>query len=167
MKKIVCVFTGIMFSSLAFANNVGVWDSYQAITNSNFAKAKITATQNAIKPKQQQLKTYQDNLERLQKQYLSQADKLTDTQKTDLATQIQTHQQNYAQLVNQIQTSVETSEKEILQQVAPKLQNITQTIIKQKNIDVLIDSRNTEVTFAKPEWDITADITKAINEQVK
>ena len=39
----------------AYANNVAVWNSQLAITNTNFAKAKIATVQASVKPKQQQL----------------------------------------------------------------------------------------------------------------
>lgn len=163
MKKI--LFSALMLlSSTSFANNVAVWNSSLAIANSNFAKTKVTATQNAIKPKQQQLKTYQENIERLQKQY---NDKLDEKTKEGIAKQIESNLLNYDDVAKQIQTSIATSEEEVMQKVAPKIKSITDNLIKQKNIDILIDYRNGSLTFAKAEWDITDDVTKAINEQVK
>lgn len=44
---------------------------------------------------------------------------------------------------------------------------LKETIVRQKNIDVLIDNRDRTVSYVKPEWDVTADFTKAINDQVK
>lgn len=141
-----------------------MWNSHLAIANSNFAKNKITATQNNIKPKQQQLKTYQDNIERLQKQL---NDKLSEQAQADLAKQIETNVLNYQEVAKQIQMSIETSEKEVMQKVAPKIKGITDNLIKQKNIDILLDYRDGGLTFSKDEWDITDDVTKAINEQIK
>lgn len=154
----------MLASTTSFANNIAVWNSHLAIANSNFAKNKITATQNNIKPKQQQLKTYQDNIERLQKQL---NDKLSEQAQADLAKQIETNVLNYQEVAKQIQMSIETSEKEVMQKVAPKIKGITDNLIKQKNIDILFDYRDGGLTFSKDEWDITDDVTKAINEQIK
>lgn len=163
MKKI--LFSALMLmSSASFANNVAVWNSHLAIANSNFAKSKINTTQNAIKPKQQQLKTYQENIERLQKQF---DDKMSEQAKADLAKQIETNMLNYEEVAKQIQQTIASSENEVMQKVAPRIKGITDTLIKQKNIDVLFDYRDGGLTFSKKEWDITDDVTKAINEQVK
>ena len=154
-------------SQSVLANNVAVWNSQVAITNSNYARAKINAIQASVKPKQQQLESYKATVDRLQQQYVNQKDKLTDAQKDDLRKQIQSNLQNYEQVADQIQSTIEASEADVMQHVGPKIQSIRDGIIRQKNIDVLIDSRDRNVTFVKPEWDVTADFTKAINEQVK
>ena len=54
-----------------------------------------------------------------------------------------------------------------MQRIVPKIQAIKENIVRQKNIDVLIDNRDRTVSYVKPEWDVTADFTKAINDQVK
>lgn len=169
MKKLSLMSMTILgFATLtAQANTVAVWNSQVAITNSNYAKAKIVATQNTVKPKQQQLQSYKANIERLQQQYDTQKDKLTDPQKQALAKQIQSNLQSYEQVAGQIQAILSASETDVLQKVAPKIQAITETLIKQKNIDILLDSRDRNVTFVKPEWDLTNEITQKINEQVR
>ncbi len=151
----------------AMANNVAVWNSQQAITNTNYAKAKLASIQASIKPKQQQLESYKANIERLQKQFAQQKDKLTDAQKEEIKTQIQKNLDNYTEVAQQIQTTIEDSETDIFQKISPKLAGIQETIIKQKNIDILIDNTTRVVNFVKPEWDVTAEFTKQINQQVK
>ena len=151
----------------AYANNVAVWNSQLAITNTNFAKAKIATVQASVKPKQQQLESYKSAVERLQNQYASQKDKLTDAQKEDIRKQIQANLQNYEQVAAQIQALIDASENEVMQRIAPKMPSIRDTIIRQKNIDVLVDNRDRSISFVKPEWDVTADFTKALNDEVK
>lgn len=170
MKK----FTTISFAVLAclsintaFANNVAVWNSQVAISNSNYAKTKIASIEASVKPKQQQLITYKNTIARLQLQFASQQSKLSDSQKQDLAKQIQSNMDNYDQVAEQIQTTLANSEKEVLQRVSPVIKSITDTLIKQKNIDILLDSRDRNVTFVKPEWDLTNEITQKLNEQVR
>lgn len=170
MKK----FTTISFVVLAclgvntaFANNVAVWNSQVAISNSNYAKTKIASIEASVKPKQQQLITYKNTIARLQLQFASQQSKLSDSQKQDLAKQIQSNMDNYDQVAEQIQTTLANSEKEVLQRVSPVIKSITDTLIKQKNIDILLDSRDRNVTFVKPEWDLTNEITQKLNEQVR
>ncbi|MFW2176236.1 MULTISPECIES: OmpH family outer membrane protein [unclassified Moraxella] len=154
-------------SMSSFANNVGVWNSQIAIANSNYAKAKVASVKTAVAPKQQQLQSYKANIERLQQQYDSQKDKLTQSQKDDIRKQIQTNLQNYEQVASQIQTTLEASENDVMQKIAPKMQGITEAIMKQKNMDILIDNRDRNVTYVKPEWEVTKDFIQKINEQVK
>ena len=67
----------------------------------------------------------------------------------------------------QIQALIDASENEVMQRIAPKMPSIRDTIIRQKNIDVLVDNRDRSISFVKPEWDVTADFTKALNDEVK
>ena len=121
----------------------------------------------AVKPKQQQLDSYKATIERLQKQYATQNAQMTQAQKDDLRKQIQTNLQNYEQVASQIQSIIDANETEVMQRIVPKIQAIKENIVRQKNIDVLIDNRDRTVSYVKPEWDVTADFTKAINDQVK
>ena len=170
MKIITQLATASILSVLAmpvFANTVAVWNSQVAINNTNIAKTKIGVVQAAVKPKQQQLDSYKATIERLQKQYATQNTQMTQAQKDDLRKQIQTNLQNYEQVASQIQSIIDANEAEVMQRIVPKIQAIKETIVRQKNIDVLIDNRDRTVSYVKPEWDVTADFTKAINDQVK
>ena len=170
MKIITQLATASILSVLAmpvFANTVAVWNSQVAINNTNIAKTKIGVVQAAVKPKQQQLDSYKATIERLQKQYATQNTQMTQAQKDDLRKQIQTNLQNYEQVASQIQSIIDANESEVMQRIVPKIQAIKETIVRQKNIDVLIDNRDRTVSYVKPEWDVTADFTKAINDQVK
>lgn len=155
------------FATSSFANTVAVWNSQLAVANSNYAKAKIATIQATINPQQQQLQSYKANIERLQAQYNAQKATMTDAQKQSIRTQIQSNLDNYDRVANQIQNTLNTHETDVMQKIAPKIQGITDALIKQKNIDILLDNRDRSVTFVKPEWDITADVTQKINEQVK
>ena len=170
MKIITQIATASILSVLAmpvFANTVAVWNSQVAINNTNIAKTKIGVVQAAVKPKQQQLDSYKATIERLQKQYATQNAQMTQAQKDDLRKQIQTNLQNYEQVASQIQSIIDANETEVMQRIVPKIQAIKENIVRQKNIDVLIDNRDRTVSYVKPEWDVTADFTKAINDQVK
>ena len=170
MKIITKLATASILSVLAmpvFATTVAVWNSQVAINNTNIAKTKIGVVQAAVKPKQQQLNSYKATIERLQKQYATQNAQMTQAQKDDLRKQIQTNLQNYEQVASQIQSIIDANEAEVMQRIVPKIQAIKENIVRQKNIDVLIDNRDRTVSYVKPEWDVTADFTKAINDQVK
>ena len=169
-KIITQLATASILSVLAmpvFANTVAVWNSQVAINNTNIAKTKIGVVQAAVKPKQQQLDSYKATIERLQKQYATQNAQMTQAQKDDLRKQIQTNLQNYEQVASQIQSIIDANEAEVMQRIVPKIQAIKENIVRQKNTDVLIDNRDRTVSYVKPEWDVTADFTKAINDQVK
>lgn len=157
----------LTFTSTAMANNVAVWNSQQAIATSNYGKARLAAVQASVAPKQQQLQSYQANLNRLQQQFVQQKNSLTPAQKADIENQVKTNMDNYDAVAAQIQSLLAASEADIMQKIAPKLQGIRDSILKQKNIDILIDNRDRLVSYAKPEWDVTQDFIQKINEQVK
>ena len=170
-KRLASMFTlatiGMALSLPALANNVAIWDAQEAIKNSNYAKSKIASIEASVRPKQQQLQTYKANVDRLQQQYNNQKASLTDAQKNDIRQQIETNLRNYEQVAGQIQSTLTANQTDILQKITPKMQSITESIVRQKNIDLLIDNSDHMVTYVKPEWDVTADFTQKINEQVR
>lgn len=158
--------SALLLSPCATAGVVAVWNSQQALINTNYAKAKLANLQTSLAGRQQQLKTYQSTIERLQQQYASQQATMTEAQKQELRRQIDTNIASYSTIAEQVAKTLATSEDDVLRQIAPKMKAITESIVKQKNIDVLIDSRDRVVTYVKPELDVTADFTQRINEQV-
>lgn len=167
MKKFLTTALLLTTFATAHANTVAVWNSQQAIASSNYAKAKLASIQASLSPKQQQLQTYKANIERIQSQYNQQKDKITPTQKSDMERQIKTNIDNYEMVAGQIENLLGNAENDIMQRISPIIKGIQDSIVKQKNIDVLIDNRDRTVTFVKPEWDITQDFIQKINEQVK
>lgn len=167
MKKFLTTALLLTTFATAHANTVAVWNSQQAIANSNYAKAKLASIQASLSPKQQQLQTYKANIERIQSQYNQQKDKITPTQKSDMERQIKTNIDNYEMVAGQIENLLGKAENDIMQRISPVIKGIQDSIVKQKNIDVLIDNRDRTVTFVKPEWDVTQDFIQKINEQVK
>lgn len=167
MKKFLTTALLLTTFATAHANTVAVWNSQQAIANSNYAKAKLASIQASLSPKQQQLQTYKANIERIQSQYNQQKDKITPTQKSDMERQIKTNIDNYEMVAGQIENLLGNAENDIMQRISPVIKGIQDSIVKQKNIDVLIDNRERNVTFVKPEWDVTQDFIQKINEQVK
>lgn len=167
MKKFLTTALLLTTFATAHANTVAVWNSQQAIASSNYAKAKLASIQASLSPKQQQLQTYKANIERIQSQYNQQKDKITPTQKSDMERQIKTNIDNYEMVAGQIENLLGNAENDIMQRISPVIKGIQDSIVKQKNIDVLIDNRDRTVTFVKPEWDVTQDFIQKINEQVK
>lgn len=167
VKKIALAAVFLTLSHASVANTVAVWNSQLAVANSNYAKAKVASLQAAVQPKQQQLQGYKANIERLQQQYVSQKATLTDVQKQAIRDQIQTNLDSYEQVAGQIQTLLSANETDVMQKIAPKIKPITDAIIQQKSIDILLDNRDRSITFVKPEWDITSLVTQKINEQVR
>lgn len=167
MKKFLTTALLLTTFATAHANSVAVWNSQQAIASSNYAKAKLASIQASLSPKQQQLQTYKANIERIQSQYNQQKDKITPTQKSDMERQIKTNIDNYEMVAGQIENLLGNAENDIMQRISPVIKGIQDSIVKQKNIDVLIDNRDRTVTFVKPEWDVTQDFIQKINEQVK
>lgn len=167
MKKILTTALLLTTFATAHANIVAVWNSQQAIANSNYAKAKLASVQASVVPKQQQLQTYKANIERIQNQYNQQKDKISPAQKADLENQVKTNMENYENVATQIDSLLGNAENDIMQRISPAIKGIQDSIVKQKNIDILIDNRERVVTFVKPEWDVTQEFTQKINEQVK
>lgn len=167
MKKILTTALLLTTFATAHANTVAVWNSQQAIANSNYAKAKLASVQASVVPKQQQLQTYKANIERIQNQYNQQKDKISPAQKADLENQVKTNMENYENVATQIDSLLGNAENDIMQRISPAIKGIQDSIVKQKNIDILIDNRERVVTFVKPEWDVTQEFTQKINEQVK
>lgn len=156
-----------MLSVTSMATNVAVWNSQQAISESNYAKSKLAGIKASVQPKQQQLQTYKATIDRLQQQFSQQSATLTDAQKQSMAQQVRSSMESYDQVANQIQSTLSASEADVLQKVGPKLESIRNSIVQQKNIDILIDNRDRTISYVKPDLDLTQDFINKINEQVR
>lgn len=156
-----------LLSMTAMANTVAVWNSQQAIASSNYGKAKLAGIQASVQPKQQQLQNYKATIDRLQQQYSQQYTSLTDAQKQAMEQQVRTNMESYEQVANQIQSIISANEADVLQKIGPKLEAIRNSIVQQKNIDVLIDNRDHTISYVKPEWELTQEFINKINEQVR
>lgn len=68
------------------------------------------------------------------------------------------------QLGGQLESATSSLQNRIIQQLTPDIESIVKDIIEEKNIDILMNARSGAVSFQKPEFNITTELTKRLNE---
>ncbi len=68
------------------------------------------------------------------------------------------------QLGGQLESATSSLQNRIIQQLTPDIESIVKDIIEEKNIDILMNARSGAVSFQKPEFNITTELTSRLNE---
>ena len=151
-------------SQLSIAQqNVFVIDIEAGALRSDFAKdflKKATDTENytkgiaAYNKLRAEFKALQDD---------AKANGLTwsDEQKKTFNLKIEKKLKEVNQLGGQLDSGRNVLQSRVIQDLTPDIENIIQEIIEEKNVDVLMNAR--AVYFQKPEFNITAELTKKLN----
>lgn len=157
-------FIVVSMSQLSIAQqNVFVIDIESGALSSDYAKnllKKATDTENykkgisAYNKLRAEFKGLQDD---------AQANGLTwsDAQKTTFNVKIENKLKEVNQLGGQLDSARNSLQSRIIQDLTPDIEKIIQEIIIEKKVDVLMNAR--AVYFQKPEFSITAELTKKLN----
>lgn len=85
----------------------------------------------------------------------------SDQQKNTFNDQIQQKLKAVNQLGGQLDSASNSLKGRVIQDLTPDIEKIVQTIIEEKSVDVLMNSK--AVYFQKPEFDLTAELTEKLN----
>ncbi len=161
----ICLLFVVIMPSISFAQqNVFVVDIEAAALRSDYAKSFLKAA------------TKSDNYAKGIAEYnklRSEFKALEDDAKANGLTwsdeQKKTFNENFdkkVKQVNQLGSQLESARSSlqgrVIQQLTPDIENIVKDIIEEKKIDLLMNAR--AVFFQKPEFNITSELTKKLNE---
>ena len=85
----------------------------------------------------------------------------SDEQKKTFNVKIENKLKEVNQLGGQLDSARNSLQGRVIQELTPDIEKIVQEIIEEKNIDILMNART--VSFVKPEFNITAELTKKLN----
>jgi outer membrane protein len=151
----------------ATGTKVGTINVEAAVFGSNEGRRDADALQKKLEPKQNELKSQNDELESLQKQMQTQGDKLNDEAKATLLKQIETKKKSLERAVQDFQEDGQNQGKEIFSRI---LQKMAPTIVKyaqDNGYSLIVDTSNqwpqSQVLWSGEGVDITKAIVDAYN----
>lgn len=159
---LVCIVVSISNISMA-QQNVFVIDIEAGALRSDFAKEfldKATSTEN-YKNGIAEYNKLRTEFKALQDDAKTNGLTWSDEQKNTFNVQIEQKLKAVNQLGGQLESARNSLQGRVIQELTPDIEAIVQAIIKEKDVDVLMNSK--AVYFQKPEFNITAELTEKLN----
>jgi Skp family chaperone for outer membrane proteins len=157
--SIIFLFHGSVYSQ----GNIGVIDLGVALSSSNYSREQYQMLRSDEKYKKlvEQIKGLQKELQDLQKQGETNSLTWSDAQKTAHIEKGQKKLDQFNRLRDQEENVRSNLAAKVEQTLAPKVEEIVNDIITEKNIGLLLNSQ--AVYFRTPAFDITQDVVTRLN----
>ena len=148
---------------------MGTINVEQAIFASNEGQRDFDALSKKLEPKQNELKTLNDDVDNLKKQLNTQGDKLNDQARATLVKQIEQKQKSLERSVQDARDDAQNQQNEIAQRILQKMAPLMLKYAADNGYGVIIDTSNPwpngPVLWAGPAVDITKPVVEAYNAQ--
>jgi Skp family chaperone for outer membrane proteins len=146
---------------------VGIIAIQQAIANTNEGKKELDVLQQRFAPKQAELKTLNDEIEKLKAQLQAQGDKLSEEARATQVRTIESKQKVLQRNLDDAQSEYQAAQQEIFNRVGTKMAKVMETYAVKNGYGVILDVSNpqTPVLYASESTNITKEIVDAYNAQ--
>ena len=141
---------------------LGTINIEQAVFGSNEGQRDFDILKKKLEPKQNELKAQHDELDALQKQLQTQADKLNDDAKATLVKQIETKKKSLDRAVQDFQEDGQNQQKEIFQRILQKMAPLIVKHAQDSGFAMVFDTTNTWPQSPLLWYGEGGDITKAV-----
>ncbi len=148
---------------------IGTLAVEQAIAASNEGQRDLEGLSKKFEPKQNELKTLNDEIDSLKKQLNAQQDKLNDESRDKLVRQIETKQKNFDRAAEAAKEDFQSQAGEIENRILTKMVPVIQKYVTDNGYGLLLDT-DTAMTWPRgavilsgPSMDITQQVVEAYN----
>jgi outer membrane protein len=141
---------------------VGTINIEQAVVGTNEGQRDFEALRKKLEPKQNELKSQNDELEGLQKQLQTQGEKLNDDARATLVKQIETKKKSFDRSVQDAQEDAQNQQKEIFQRILQKMAPVIVKHAQESGFAMIVDTSNPWPQSPILWYGDGGDITKAI-----
>jgi len=160
--RLLIVSVGVLaFTAVAAGESIAIVNTQRAILETAEIQKAQTAMEAEFKPRQDEIAKLQKELQGIDQQLQTMADKLTPQAQNDLTIQGQRKQRDLKRLTEDLQADVTNRRNDVLQKVGQQMQDVIQKIAEEKSLDVVIDVANT--IYFKPALDLTQQAIDAYN----
>ncbi len=154
----------------AGGTRLGTINIEQAIFGSNEGRRDFEALSKKLEPKQNELKSENDELEALQKQLQTQGDKLNDDARASLVKQIETKKKSFDRSVQDAQEDAGNQQNDIAQRILQKMAPMIVKYAQQNGFEMVVDTtkpwpQSPLLWYDGEKIDITKAIIEAYNVQ--
>jgi outer membrane protein len=141
---------------------IGTINIEQAVLGSNEGQRDFQALQKKLEPKQNELKSRNDELENLQKQLQTQGPKLNDDARATLVKDIETKKKSFDRDVQDAQEDAQNQQKEIFQRILQKMAPVIIKHAQEGGYAMIVDTSNPWPQSPILWYGEGGDITKAV-----
>ncbi len=144
---------------------VGIVSIQDAIAATNEGKKEFEGLQARFSGKNNELKSQNDELEKLKAQLQATGDKLSDDVRNAKVKEASDKQKNLQRNAEDFQAEVQSAEQEVLNRLGQKMLNVLDKYAKENGYSVILDVSNpqTPVLWASPTTNITKELVDAYN----
>jgi outer membrane protein len=145
-------------------SKLGTINIEQAVIGTNEGQRDFEALRKKLEPKQNELKSQNDELEALQKQLQTQQDKLNEDARATLVKQIETKKKSFDRAVQDAQEDAQNQQKEIFQRILQKMAPVIVKHAQESGFAMVMDTSNPWPQSPLLWYGEQGDITKAVVE---
>src|SRR5580704_14010232 len=121
---------------------IGTINIEQAVVGTNEGQRDFEALKKKLEPKQNELKSQNDELEGLQKQLQTQGEKLNEDARATLVKQIETKKKSFDRSVQDAQEDAQNQQKEIFQRILQKMAPVIVKHAQETGFAMIVDTSN-------------------------
>lgn len=141
---------------------IGTINIEQAVFLSNEGQRDFEVLKKKLDPKQAELKSQNEELESLQKQFQTQSDKLNDDARATLQKQIESKKKSFDRSVQDAQEDAQNQQKEIFQRILQKMAPVIVKHAQESGYAMIVDTSNPWPQSPILWYGEGGDITKAV-----
>jgi len=150
----------------AAGSKIAIVNIQEAIFNTNEGKKEFDALQTRYGPKNNELKSQGEEIDKLKAQLQAQQDKLNEEARATQVKAITDKQKVWQRNAEDFQAEVQQAEQDIMSRLGQKMLTVLDKYAKSKGFGLVIDVSNPQtspVLYAQPESVITKDLVDAYN----
>lgn len=140
---------------------IAVLDYQMALVESDAAKRYSADAEKKYGTQVQRLRNLESDAKRLQERMQSEGAKLDQTEKEKLDLEFRQKAREFQTLSRELNEQRAKDERQVVENLRPKLEEAVKTVIQAGNYDLVID--RSAVVDVKPEFDITRQVIERLN----
>lgn len=160
MKKLLFAVV-MLLPMLANAEKVGIVNAMAALQGSDKVQQHMSQLDNELKSDGQKMQRLQGQVRKIQEKLQKENMTMSQDEVDDLRTDAQQQMIEIKSLQRKLQKKSEEGQREIMNEMGPKLQAAVEKIAKQKGLDVVVNAQ--AVVYAQDGLDITDAVSDQLN----
>ncbi|HYL09348.1 MAG TPA: OmpH family outer membrane protein [Candidatus Acidoferrales bacterium] len=156
---------GLQTTPVPAGAKIGIVNIQDAITATDEGKKEFDALQQRFAPKQNSLKSLNDEVEDLKKDFQARSDKLNEDERAKQVKNIEVRQKTLQKNYEDAQNEFQQAEQEVVSRIGGKMLNVLEKYAKNNGYAVILDVSNpqTPVLWASQETNITKQLVDSYN----
>jgi len=155
------LFAVLMVPMFALADKIAVVDPMQAIIETEEVKSRNATLESSLEADSQRLRKLRDDVTKLEERLQRDGMTMSSEERNRLTDERDTKGFEFQSLQQSLQRRVNSDRQELIEQMEPKVLRAIEEISKEMGLDMVISAQ--AVVYAKPDLDITAQVTQRIN----